>query len=52
MDLFSNLQMGLEVRKNLGFLISSEVEGLTNDVFAKRPLYWSFMQEIKRDATF
>ena len=38
-DLFSNQYMGLVVQKNLGFLVLSEVEGVVNHVFLKRPIY-------------
>ena len=37
-DLFSNQQMGHEVQKNFGLHMLSEVEGLVNDVFVKRPI--------------
>ena len=38
-DLFSNQQMGQGVQKNLDLLMLSEVEGVVNDVFVKRPMY-------------
>ena len=39
LDLFSNQQMDLEVQKNLGLLMLSEVEVVVNHVFLKRPMY-------------
>ena len=42
----------LEVQKNLGLLMWMEVEGVVNDVFAKRPLYGCLILEIQKNATF